>query len=561
MCVCDVIGQVTFRVKKPLKGITVTIAFYGVTEVEGKFVNFISAFRDLYSGDLIQEGLRSFLFAFRFPHVNLPPTSDRPLISYSFSAKLAVDDRPDSRETLPFSHTTEIMEYRTKPLRIAFIPYVDPSLETPLISRKPSMRKKKSSDKTSFKKPDNRSAYTLYPPGSPGSPTTSSSTPRVRGPKLTLTTADIPLYASSNSTPVIDKPHPSTLSSAIERTTRITDEDNNTIAKLTIEMPSSRFLPGDNIVMKFTLQIRNGLPLPKGFGARVVETRALAGESPDGEAIERQQDDGTEVENQPMKMKVVGKEHLRVLTGKKFILHHSETVPIKPEEKKDGSSPPINQDTGLAGGLELVKMITVALPPFQTFITDSLLPTTTLPLGDPRNDNDIPESPTPTSPNPKIIINGSTSNSRSKGKSIDNTSAIIAKSRSLYFRVTHLVQITIPMSSGSHWYSAASRSALGDLEVTVPIILGNKNPKFSRPPEVRLVGPELGGGGSSSGRRWSQTGGEGSSSHSSRSNSGVGSVEITGASTGTTTTGTWRKGMKFLTLREAPTRPEFVVDS
>jgi len=502
--------------------------------------------------DLIQEGLRSFLFAFRFPHINLPPTSDRPLISYSFSAKLAVDNRPDSRETLPFSHTTEIMEYRTKPLRMAFIPYVDPSLETPLISKKPSMRKKKSSDKNSFKKPDNRSAHTLYPPGSPGSPAMGSggSTPKIRGPKLTLTTADIPLSASSNSTPVIDKPHPSILSSAIERTTRITDDNNNTIAKLTIEMPSSRFLPGEDIAMKLTLQIRDGLPLPKGLGARVVETRALAGESPDGEALERQQDDDREDENQPLRMKVVGKEHLRVLTGKKFILHHSEMVTIKPETKKDGESPPYNQDNGLAGGLEVVEMMTVSLPSFQTFITDSLLPTTTLPLGDPRNNNDIPESPTPTSPNPKIVLNGSTTNSR-KGKSIDNTNAIIAKSRSLYFRVSHLVQITIPMSSGSHWYSSPLRSALGDLEVTVPIILGNKNPKITRPPEVKLVAPELGS--SSSGRRGSPAG-EGSSSYSStRSNSGVGN-----APEGTST---WKKGMKFLTLREAPTRPQFVVDT
>jgi hypothetical protein len=44
------VGQVTFRVKKPLKGITVSITFCGVTDVEGKLVNFISEFRDLYSG-------------------------------------------------------------------------------------------------------------------------------------------------------------------------------------------------------------------------------------------------------------------------------------------------------------------------------------------------------------------------------------------------------------------------------------------------------------------------------------------------------------------------------
>jgi hypothetical protein len=43
-------GNVTFRVKKPLRGITVSVKFCGVTEVGGKYVNFITANRDLFSG-------------------------------------------------------------------------------------------------------------------------------------------------------------------------------------------------------------------------------------------------------------------------------------------------------------------------------------------------------------------------------------------------------------------------------------------------------------------------------------------------------------------------------
>lgn len=44
------VGQVTFRAKKALKGVTVTIVFHGVTATEGQVVNFISASRDIFSG-------------------------------------------------------------------------------------------------------------------------------------------------------------------------------------------------------------------------------------------------------------------------------------------------------------------------------------------------------------------------------------------------------------------------------------------------------------------------------------------------------------------------------
>jgi hypothetical protein len=479
---------------------------------------------------LIQEGPRSFLFAFEFPHINLPPTSELPLISYSFQAKLAVDDRPDSKETLPFSHTTEIMEYRTKPLKIAFIPYVDSSLETPLVSRKPSMRKKRSVEKSSLHKRSEArlSAQTIYPPGSPTSPTSGSVSPKFRGPKLTLTTADLDSSASSNSTPIIDKPHPSVLSSAIERTTRITDDDNNTIAKLTIEMPSSRFLPGENIALKLTLQVKDGIPLPKGMGARVIETRCLATESPDGEAAEKEKLDDEEDKHDldQVKMKVVGQEQLRVLTGKKFILHHGEVTTIK------------TQDSGLAGGKELVEVMKITLPQFETFITDALLPTTILPLGDPGAvDDAIPDEPSPTSPTFKLVVNG-------KGKNIDSPSrfstpsAVVSEARGLYFRVKHIVQITVPMMEQhhTHWYSKASSkaAAASDLEVAVPIILGNKNP-LSKPPELRLNMKVF--------------------------ESSAGSSSVSPAGTSMKRAGSWKQGMKFGTLRESKVRPAFVLDA
>jgi hypothetical protein len=49
-------GNVTFRVKKPLKGITVSVKFCGVTEVDGRYVNFITAHHDLFSGGGFSSG-------------------------------------------------------------------------------------------------------------------------------------------------------------------------------------------------------------------------------------------------------------------------------------------------------------------------------------------------------------------------------------------------------------------------------------------------------------------------------------------------------------------------
>jgi len=415
--------------------------------------------------------------------------------------------------------------------------------------------RKKSREKSGLKKPATPSTHTLNLSAS-SSPAITPISPKVRGPKLTLTTADLPSSASSNSTPVIDKPNPAMLSSAISRTTRITDDDNSTLAKLIIEMPNSRFLPGDDIIIKLTLQVREGIQVPKGLGARVVEIKSLAMESPDGEEPEKE----TEVENEePLKMKVVGKEQFRVLTGRKQMLRHDELVSITqsdvPESEIDKTNEATQvQDNGLEGGQELVEMMTVSLPPFQTFITDSLLPTATLPLGDPRSDEEFLDLPSPTSTVPKIVVNG-------KGKSPASTAGptgAVSQAKGFYFKVSHHVQITVPMSGhhAGYWFKSSSSLSLDDLEVTVPIIIGNKNPNQDvqyKTPQLRLNAPDMG--------RKMFGSGEGSSMLSSRSNSRSSSSGEGSGFMGVHKEGAvWREGDKFLTLRDTEVRPAFVGD-
>ncbi|KAI5799874.1 hypothetical protein EDC01DRAFT_523285 [Geopyxis carbonaria] len=556
-------GNVTMKVKKPIQGATVTITFQGITEVDKALLPFISVTRTLHSGDL-QDGMRSFLFGFNFPHVNLPPTSEHPKIAYSFIAEISLNcqtDSPSTNSLASLRHHHEPSVYKSKPLKIIFMPYIDPALETPLVSRKPSMRRKKSRDRNGFRSKsitETPSAHTLMFSDDSGL-TSPLDSPKVPKPKLTLTTADLPLSASSNSTPVIDKPHPSRISSAIIRSTRITDDDNETLAKLTVEMPSSRFLPGEDIALKVTLQVRDGFQLPKGMGARVLETRYLASEvehkKSEAEEENDDADEGKDEDDERFKMKSVGKEQHRVLTGKRFLLHPEGVTPIRKEStsgiNKDKSA---KLDTGLAGGKEMVEMMKVTLPPFKTFLSESLLPSAALPLGDPRTMNGMLMPPVSSSlphldGNGTNGTNGTSSNGKGKASSLDTPPTLSnnVKTQELFFKVAHMVQITIPLQSspsagGGHWYRSIAGVPTEDLEVSVPIILGNKNPghisKYRNPvPELRLNAPEI-----------RIRNGEGSSGSNSRRSGAVSTVP------------SWREGERFLTLRETDARPNFVLD-
>lgn len=495
----------------------------------------------------LEPGLRSFLFGFNFPHVNLPPTSESPKLAYTFQASIGVLGLSEATGDSYERNHPDVTAYTSKPVRITFIPFVDPSLETPLVSRKQSVRTKRarssrpqSTTPTSTRPP---SAHTLIPSN------ISTEAPVIRRlpkPKLTLTTADLdsPLSSKIATTPVIDKPHPSALSSAISRTTRITDDENATIARLAVELPHSRFLPGQEIQLRITLQVRDGVRLPKGFGVRVLETRYLARSSSTPDSDSEAEDEASE----RFRMHRVGSERIYQLTGKKFLLHPEQAGPIAPLNQPSAKTTTI--DDGLANGTEYIAPITITLPNFETFIQDALLPTLSLPLGNP----DSAASPiTPTS---------------GKGKEPE------LRSEELYFKVLHIVQITVLMNGAANWFT---RAVDDKLEVAVPIILGNKQPASQRLPELRL-NDDMGGSWSGTGS-WSDSGSAGGSIRRSESASAIvgrrrssagasGSWSDTRSRAGSSSQGAasaygserWRDGMRFLTLRETEARPAFVGD-
>jgi len=223
----------------------------------------------------------------------------------------------------------------------------------------------------------------------------------------------------------------------------------------------------------------------------------------------------------------------------------------KPQNGGSGSSSATPTD--LFDGSELVLAIKLRLPSFQTFISDSLLPTATLPLGDPHIDsNDSPVSRASENiapgPTPKVLVNG-------KGKSPANNvlspslttgsgSSAPLKTSELFFVVSHMLQITVP-SVSAPWLRRTSMATLApsnpDLEVAVPLILGNKNPNSAsryKSPDVHLNAPGSYFGSVEGSSRGSRTPSRSSNGHDSN----------------------WREGERFLTLRETGARPDFVHD-
>lgn len=439
---------------------------------------------------------------------------------------------------------SRILEYKSKPLEIVFIPYIDPSLNSPHVPR-PNIRGASSNGSNgkgkgveSIKEKSVTSTDSSPNGGGPA---------MVAKPKLTLTTADLPLSASSNSTPIIDKPR--SLDSSTSRSARVKDDDNNTVAKLTVDLPKTKFLPDEEIVLRLTLTVKDGGTMPKGFGVRVVERRFLARIDSEIDDEECDSDD----EEYPREMKVIGKKQSKVLTGRKFTLHPEAATTVK-EIKTDGtdSGNGNDEDMGLKGGKEIELPIKVRLPTFQTFINDFLLPTATLPLGPPdlvlEPAHDVGHVDSISDP----VYSG-------KGKSpaqspVPSTPTTTASSslnsiKGLNFVVSHILQVTIPISGSGNWLKK-STSATRDLEISVPIVLGNINPlapSRRKMPELRLNALEE--------IRY----GSGVGSSRSSAKSGFGSAS--GAGISTNRVPSWREGERFLTLKETDIQPFFVQDS
>lgn len=455
---------------------------------------------------------------------------------YSFIAKLT--------HTGPVGDNSSIRsgtgEYKSKPLEIFFIPYIDPSLHSPTsrMDTNPNQSNGKGKGKGVESMKEGPANNTLSPGiGSQGPAT-------VAKPKLTLTTADIPISASSNSTPIIDKPRPLDLS--ITKSCRIIDDDNNTVAKLIVDLPKTKFLPDEEIVLGLRLVVKDGEAIPKGFGVRVIERRFLARIDSDGD----NRDTDSEDEGHQQDIKVIGKKQSKVLAGRKFTLHPEEARTVR-EAIVDTLDIMAGSDGGLKGGKVIELPIKIRLPTFQTFINDFLLPTATLPL--------VPSDLTLNSGKADIIPLP-TYTEKGKGKSpaispITTTPTATTSismdpiNKNLNFVVAHILQVTIPTNGSGSWFKK-STSVAKDLEVTIPIILGNINSVSTgrrKVPELRLNALE-----------------------EIRHGSGVGSLSSVRSSIGSASgagappnkpPATWREGERFLTLKETDVQPFFSADS
>lgn len=507
----------------------------------------------------MDEGLRTFLFGFNFPYLNLPPTSRSPQLGYSFTAKLTSTHSNITDDSSSAKHKT--LEFKTRPLEIVFIPYVDPSLGSshiPQTSEKLISKERNGKGKGVESIKEKPVKSTDPPPNGAGGP------PVVAKPKLTLTTADLPSSASSNSTPIIDRPR--SLNPSANKLVRIKDDDNNTVARLAVELPKTKFLPDDEIVVKLKVAVKDIASMPKGLGVRVVEKRFLA--RIDSESDEEESD--SDGEGRPQEMKVIGKKQSKVLAGRKLILHPDDAYTVK-ETKSEGSDDDDDDgDAALKGGKEIELPIKVRLPGFQTFINEFYLPTATLPLG---SSDAVMDSA------PAIahfdVIPGPVYDRKGKGKSPAHSPAAStpttatsismgSANKGLNFVVTHLLQVTVPINGGSNWFKKPT-SATRDLEIVIPIVLGNTNPLASgkkKMPEFRLNALEeirYGSGVVSS---------RSSGRSSFGSASGVGAPSASGAA-GPSGAGTivpliraptWKEGERFLTLKETDTRPFFIKD-
>jgi hypothetical protein len=470
------------------------------------------------------------------------------LINYSFIAKLTrtgVGEGDDGS-----SIGSRLSKFKSKILEIVFIPYVDPALELPPVSRFAPKKPEKSS------KGKNLEAGRISPSSKGEPPANGFGGPgpsKLPKPTLTLTTADLPLSASSNSTPIIDKPRP--LDTSIVRTVAIKDDNGQTLARLTVELPKTKFLPDDEMSMLVRLVTKGGDSMPKAFGVRVVERRCLARADPESaDGGEEAISDDEEEDGLP-KLNAISKERSRVLTRKKLPIHPEDTRTV---EKSDIGTPDTNKagidveaDKALIGGKKIEQLIRVRLPAFKTFINDMLLPTVTLPLGS-LTGNELEDQPTIGN------MDGIPDLSRNKGKSPAYSSAatspttarsipLIPSAKGLNFVVAHILQVTVPINGS--WFKKSTSSSK-DLEVAIPIVLGNINPQApnkKKVSEFRLKALEE--------RRYGIAG----SSRSSRKSS-IGSSSGHGGN-GSAKLPAWKEGERFLTLNETDVRPSFIKES
>ncbi|KAF8455020.1 hypothetical protein BDZ91DRAFT_801483 [Kalaharituber pfeilii] len=448
-------GSITLTVKSPLPNVTVSVSFRGLTEYNGRMLAFLNVTQTLWSGDL-EPGLRNFLFALKFPAVNLPPSSQEPFIEYNFVAQVrpALRTYSDHPSTPP---SAELKTYTSKPYCITFVPYVDPFAKSRFERKEEALIR--------------RMPVEFKPPLTPLPPPAPASVPPVRPPGggrplLKLTTENLP--PSPTMFPV-DRKAPQITPSNVgaDKSAVILDGNGRVMAKLKVSTTKKKFVPGDEVDVTITLTISKGMAIPKHYSVKIIERRTLGFETDeDAELVDTASDDG-----QRSRKTTSGKIFNRVLIGRKSSFSRTAT-PVDNRPTTTGS----NMSTFLEGGMEIVETINVRLPTFKTFIDDSLLPSAALPLG-PSYKEISPASPVPSpfignvtsslkgkepirlasAPRP---LTGTTVSSDKLNRSIDGLQYIVA----------HSLNVTVPLSSG------LIRKSSGTLDVDVELILGNKTP-------------------------------------------------------------------------------------
>lgn len=308
----------------------------------------------------------------------------------------------------------------------------------------------------------------------------------------------------------------------------------------------------------------------------MVEKRFLARMDPDVTPDEATSDDD---EDSLPKLNVVGKERTKILTGGKFTIHPDSIRNVKPAdinipnrtESADApqgegeDEPAVHRD--LLGGKKVEMPIRIRLPSFKTFISDILLPTVALPLGSlsaydpPPRIGPIAGIPSPSPPSSthrnnkgkSPMVSSTPSPATTTASSINQNLPFLPPNIGLSFIVAHVLQVTVPTSTS--WLKKPT-STSKDLEISIPIVLGNINPHAAlrrKVPDFRMSVLEerrYGAGGSSSSRSSSRKGSVGSVS-----GYGVASGSGSGSGSGGKVTGGWREGERFLTLKETEVRP------
>ncbi|KAI5791603.1 hypothetical protein DFH27DRAFT_613819 [Peziza echinospora] len=442
-------GSVSLTAKAKLPSVTVSVTFRGLTEFNGKPLAFFNVTDHLWTGDL-EPGPKNFLFAFKFPPVNLPPTSTEPYIDYQFVAQIKTALGANVVDSLL---PADLKVFTSKPHQLTFMPYVDPFAKQPVAPK--------------LLPPIRQAPEVFIPPAPTRSPTGGR-------PMLRLTTENLPPSPTLLPTEPKTQPTPMETNPSSEKTAVILDGNGRIMAKLKVLTSKTKFVPGDEVKVTVILTLPKGVAIPKNYHVKIVERRALGfATDEDADLADNTSEDG----HDKARRTSAGKIFNRVLTQQKYPFARV----ARPIENRPSTS---HSNDGLdnyvfESGIEIVETLSVRLPSFKTFIDKALLPSASLPLGPSARDIALATPVTPlVNPAPSIkgkeIIRPASAPRPLTGTTIHSNRSGSSTIHGLHYIVAHFLTVTVPLFSGTA--TSLIRKTSGTLEVDVSLILGNRTP-------------------------------------------------------------------------------------